>query len=272
MAEGTRSIVGNLIKTYTTFSGVDITAMFDDMTMHTLQGIAISITREKVPVYRLGSARAVSISRGKRGIAGTLQFVLFDRSAMDQLIRDKDHFYYAHGDEVNWLNDTFNPAQRYAEAWASNGGGATKDEATGAVTIDRATTPTGGTFEYNAVTGLTTAANDVYRTGTSQYTSSTSIKRMAEYMDQCYPFDVSLIAQNEYGNGAWSSVVGIEIINEGGGLSMDDLTNEQTATYIAIHRQPWTPIDATSEKSKQGYYTISQPSLSTDGKIVVNKS
>lgn len=257
MADGTKSIVGNLIKTYTTFSGVDITAMFDDMTMHTLQGIAISITREKVPVYRLGSARAVSISRGKRGIAGTLQFVLFDRSAMDQLIRDKDHFYYAHADEVNWLQDTFNPANRYAEVWKAN-------------SPDGGATTTGGTYGYDATTGLATVNGNPYRTGdgADQYSSATSIRRMADYMDQCYPFDVSLIAQNEYGNGAWSAVVGIEIINEGGGLSMDDLTNEQTATYIAIHRQPWTPVENV-DKSK-GWYTVGKPYLTKDGKITTD--
>ncbi len=41
-------VTQQFVKTYTTFSGVDITALFDDMTLMTLQGIAVSITREKV--------------------------------------------------------------------------------------------------------------------------------------------------------------------------------------------------------------------------------
>ena len=239
--DGTNSVAGQLVKTYTTFSGVDITAMFDDMTMHTLQGIAISITREKVPVYKLGSARPVSVSRGKRGIAGTLQFVLFDRSAMDQLIRDKDHYYYAHADEVNWLTDTFNPANRFAEAFAAS--------------------TTEADYSYDATTGQARASDNVYLSGSgdTQRTVATSIKRVAEYMDQCYPFDVTLVAQNEYGNSAWSAVIGLEIINEGGGISMDDLTNEQTATYIAIHRQPWTPVNV--DKTKD-WYSVSNVGLS----------
>jgi hypothetical protein len=56
-------VTQQFVKTYTTFSGVDITALFDDMTLMTLQGIAVSITREKVPVYSFGRARPVSISR-----------------------------------------------------------------------------------------------------------------------------------------------------------------------------------------------------------------
>ncbi len=39
-------VTQQFVKTYTTFSGVDITALFDDMTLMTLQGIAVSITRE----------------------------------------------------------------------------------------------------------------------------------------------------------------------------------------------------------------------------------
>lgn len=58
-------VTQQFVKTYTTFSGVDITALFDDMTLMTLQGIAVSITREKVPVYSFGRARPVSISRIK---------------------------------------------------------------------------------------------------------------------------------------------------------------------------------------------------------------
>ena len=56
-------VTQQFVKTYTTFSGVDITALFDDMTLMTLQGIAVSITREKVPVYSFGRSRPLSISR-----------------------------------------------------------------------------------------------------------------------------------------------------------------------------------------------------------------
>lgn len=57
------SITSEITKTYTTHSGIDITALFDDMQLMTMQGIAISITREKAPIYTMGRARPVSISR-----------------------------------------------------------------------------------------------------------------------------------------------------------------------------------------------------------------
>jgi len=225
--EGSNSVVSQFTQTYTTFSGVDITALFDDMTVMTVQGIAVSITREKVPVYVFGRARPVSISRGKRGIAGTLQFVLFDRDALYHLMQNPDHFYYAHADEVNWLMNAANMAN-----YPGHQGIAQMED---------------GTQRPAGVARSQTAVPD--------------------YMDQIWPFDVTLVAQNEYGQGAWSAIIGLEIINEGGGISMDDLTNEEQATYIALHRVPWTTLSPLDRDEGNTDYWVSQVQLSTDGRL-----
>jgi len=65
----------------TSMAGSDITVMAEDTRLGHLQAVSISVSREKGPIYVLGSATPVSFSRGKRGIAGTLQFSLFDREA-----------------------------------------------------------------------------------------------------------------------------------------------------------------------------------------------
>jgi len=228
------SVVSHFTKTYTTFSGVDIIAMFDDMVIMTLQGIAVSITREKVPVYCFGRSRPISISRGKRGIAGTLQFVLFDRDALNTLVKDPDHRYYAHQDEVNWLLNTFNQANFYRDV-------------------------------QTAVADGTLAANPFEDGGTSPVAKSVATE--AQYMDQIWPFDITLVAQNEYGQGAFSAVIGVEIINEGGGISMDDLTNETQATYIAIHRHPWTPLDDVDRDANNTAYYSSNIRMDNQGNI-----
>lgn len=54
-------------KTYTTYSGCDILATFNGISIGELQGITYSISREKSPVYTMGSAEPRSFSRGKRG-------------------------------------------------------------------------------------------------------------------------------------------------------------------------------------------------------------
>lgn len=68
--------------TYTTFSGADIVCSFGGTTIGALSGITWSVTREKAPIYTMGSANPRSFSRGKRGIAGSLIFTVFDRPAL----------------------------------------------------------------------------------------------------------------------------------------------------------------------------------------------
>src|SRR5690606_20141428 len=75
-------------QTYTTFSGADITASFNGTVIGTLSGFTWSVTREKAPVYTMGSPSPRSFSRGKRGIAGSLIMTTFDRPALYNLIRD----------------------------------------------------------------------------------------------------------------------------------------------------------------------------------------
>lgn len=47
-----------------------------------VQGVSYTVTREKAPLYTMGSADPRSFSRGKRGIAGSLIFLVFDRSGL----------------------------------------------------------------------------------------------------------------------------------------------------------------------------------------------
>ncbi len=68
-------VTQQFVKTYTTFSGVDITALFDDMTLMTLQGIAVSITREKVPVYVSGTEFSMMLSRRMFCVIGCKRIV-----------------------------------------------------------------------------------------------------------------------------------------------------------------------------------------------------
>ena len=66
--------VGGNNQGYNSFSGVDIKAVFGSQILGELQAISYSISREKAPLYTMGSADCRSYSRGKRGIAGTLIF------------------------------------------------------------------------------------------------------------------------------------------------------------------------------------------------------
>lgn len=51
-------------KTYTTFSGADITATIGNYIIGELQSITYSVTREKSPVFTMGDPNPRSFSRG----------------------------------------------------------------------------------------------------------------------------------------------------------------------------------------------------------------
>src|SRR6056297_2218143 len=70
------------INTMTSFSGADLVVTFANKVVGELQQVSWSIQREKAPVFTLGSPDARSFSRGKRGIAGSLAFAVFDRDAL----------------------------------------------------------------------------------------------------------------------------------------------------------------------------------------------
>lgn len=61
----------------------------------------------------------------------------------------------------------------------------------------------------------------------------------AWYVDQIPPFDVVIIAANEYGKSATMRIYGIEILNEGSGFSVDDVIIDNQMTYVCRTILPW---------------------------------
>jgi hypothetical protein len=65
-----------------------------------LQAISYAITREKAPIYTMGSADPRAYSRNKRGIAGNLIWINFDRHALLNLFHKAKGRYVADVDEI----------------------------------------------------------------------------------------------------------------------------------------------------------------------------
>jgi hypothetical protein len=57
-------------------------------------------------------------------------------------------------------------------------------------------------------------------------------------MDQIPPLDISISFANEYGNLSWMAILGVEFINEGQVMSIEDLYMEGTAQYVARDFDP----------------------------------
>lgn len=184
--------VSEYTRSYNSFSGVDIKATFGGQIIGELQGVSYSVTREKAPIYTMGSADPRSFSRGKRGIAGTVIFTVFDRSPLISTFKDRKDdsaLFFAHDTDV----------QRH-----------THDEGARARQVNE----------------------DVF---------TDNVWVAAWYPDQLPPFDIVLTAANEYGQVAVMSILSCEILNEGSGVSVDDIVTEQQMTFVAREIMPWRP-------------------------------
>lgn len=171
-------------RTYTTFSGADIIATFNNIVIGELQALTFSVTREKAPVYTMGSPDPRSFSRGKRGIAGSLVFSVFDRDCLAELKKQS-----------------------------------------------LITTPYANRTKFpNAITmtDWNLAENNNIINNQDPYAQAES-----SYADEIPPFDITINFANEYGQRAIQRIYGVELLNEGVGLSIDDITTERAFTFVA---------------------------------------
>jgi hypothetical protein len=185
-------------KSYNSYAGVDIRAVFNSSVIGTLQGISWSVTREKAPIYTMGSADPRAFARGKRGIAGSLVFVQFDRHAL--LSEMKSAQFWSDIDDLKPEGDKISAVQ----------GGVT---------------PGATVFEAETVADLGPRADQKATT--------------PWFSDQIPPFDITLVAANEYGSAATMRIYGVEILNEGSGVSIDDIVLEHQMTFVARTISPW---------------------------------
>jgi len=76
-----------------------------------------------------------------------------------------------------------------------------------------------------------------------------SFKALAQpwYTDQILPFDVTLAGTNEYGAATTIKIFGVEILNEGSGVSIDDAVTEMQSTFVARLVEPWVAVKSSGD-------------------------
>lgn len=200
-------LISQYTQTYSTFSGCDIVATFNGTTIGNLAAITWSVSREKAPIFTLGSANARSFSRGKRGIAGSMIFTVFDRMALYELVAAEA----TREDRKIWVRD-----------WNTISGLGGSLVQVGLIPIDA---------DYSTLKQVT-----------------------PYYADQVLPFDVTITYANEYGQAAVKTIYGVELLNEGSGVSMDDIVIEETMTFVAREVGPMIP---TARSTDAPFSTVS---------------
>jgi len=212
----TESGVSAYVRSYNSFSGVDIKANFANKTIGELQAISVSITREKAPIYTMGSADPRGISRGKRGIAGTLIFIMLDR---DALLTELNHLKFQSD------KDDIRPEYLSKDA--------------GMITTESWSWGTEGGEQVGGPADMINMENAQQESALTSFAYEDQALANPWYADQIPPFDITLAAANEYGALAVMKIFGVEVLNEGFGVSIDDIVVEQQYTYICRNVVPW---------------------------------
>lgn len=196
-------------QTFNSFCGVDMLVTFHNVVIGEIQGLSYTITREKAPLYTMGSANPRSFSRGKRGIAGSLIFLVFDRSAiLDTLGRQESLMYVGNQYEVR-------PEQEPKKITSTN---------------------TAGGIGPAGTVGSGTGAGGI---GLNEVGASKVLAK-AQYHDQILPFNITITAANEYGHVTSMHILGVEIMNCGSGMSVDDITVDESCTFVCTDILPWS--------------------------------
>lgn len=194
-------------KTYSSYSGVDIKVVIGGKEMGSMQAISYAIQREKAPIYVMGSVDPISFSRGKRGIAGTMISLMLDKHFLEHPGLD------SHPNPLLDKGEIFaDPNQDFYDLTASDAS------------------------YSNAASVLNQVGNAAGSTGSL---SNDYVTAKPFYVDQILPFDVAIVAVNEYGQKATMRLYGCEILNEGSGFSIDDIVVENQMTYVCRTILPW---------------------------------
>jgi hypothetical protein len=190
-------------QTFTSFSGADIVATFNNIVIGELQHISYTVNREKAPIYTMGSPDPRSFSRGKRGIAGSLVFVFFDKAALLDALT---------GMTANGASSSTQSIQTFA-ANASN------------YTDNILSSALSG----SGYSGITTWDQNMNTAGYGGFTALVT----PVYTDQLMPFNVAVHFANEYGQMAQLDILSVEILNNGMSLSIDDVVTEEVMSFVA---------------------------------------
>ena len=81
----------------------------------------------------------------------------------------------------------------------------------------------------------------------------------AFYADQIPAFDINIAAANEYGITAKCAIHGVELMNEGWGMGIEDRQADMQTTYLARAVTKWTTTKQIGQIERQGSGAIIKP-------------
>lgn len=249
------------IQTLTSFSGADLVATFANQVVGELQQISWAVQRDKAPVFTCGSPDARSFSRGKRGLAGSMVFAVFDHDSLVATLQrvwneiaPSAMFTAAANNNKKALSEDFRDALDMIR-WNRVVTDAALDEKTasraGYGFSYGATNAGDYTNEINAQTDSGSnntpildkdgMPNGWLEDGDKIYVPAGFTPIRGEnviYADTLPPFDVTLTFASEYGHTAFQKIYDVDILNESSGASIDTVVMARQVTWIARRLSP----------------------------------
>ena len=238
----------DLARTYTSYSGVDIRVVINGAQVGSMQALSYAIQREKAPIYVMGSVDPISYSRGKRGIAGTMISLMMDTHILHSASFTGEYYL---GDTDELVVRKAPVAAPLLDSLAGPNYNNLNNEVNSPLQLATLGNQQFGSSQTVVAPGQTSAS--IGGPATQRLTRETSYEltdigqnyRVAPvyYVDQILPFDIAIVAANEYGQSAQMRLYGCEILNEGSGFSIDDIVIENQMTYVCRTILPWRSFD-----------------------------
>lgn len=266
--------------TYRSLSGSEIHAVFGNIKFAELQMLKYAISRQKAPVYTMGSADMRAVARGARSINGALIFShLSIGGLVNAMTKGGTKVFLSHDEQANYnatyqQNGTMSAAQKRAlraggtlgyagyvteqglQAFPGATAGAVQNGIQGAqnslgnMALNTLGTQAPGNYAQSAVGGTF----NPFAEGTSVFSEINYGSCTTPFLaDQLPPFDITLVGIpetahcNEAGGvkASMQSLVlrGVEIVSEASGTSIEDLVIEKQMSFLARSIRDWRNPD-----------------------------
>ena len=230
---------------FQSLSGSEIHAVFGNLKFADIQMIKYASSRQKAPVYTMGSADLRAIARGPRSINGALIFSHLSKQNLVEKMGEAGYKVFLSNDET----------ANYNSAYKKQGAAGTNGDAN---TLKRQALRASGTIaNYGAVskTGLSAGAGtfDPFAVGEDIYNLSNFGQVQSAFLaDQLPPFDITLVGIPETAAQGLldktykpQSLVlrGVEFVSEASGTSIEDLVIEKQMSFLARSLQDWSGVE-----------------------------
>ena len=230
---------------FQSLSGSEIHAVFGNLKFADIQMIKYASSRQKAPVYTMGSADLRAIARGPRSINGALIFSHLSKQNLVEKMGEAGYKVFLSNDET----------ANYNSAYKKQGAAGTTGDAN---TLKRQALRASGTIaNYGAVSknGLSADSGtfDPFAVGDDIYNLSNFGQVQSAFLaDQLPPFDITLVGIPETAAQGLldktykpQSLVlrGVEFVSEASGTSIEDLVIEKQMSFLARSLQDWSGVE-----------------------------